>query len=134
MGWYLQTDDISVQSSMARLSSTRLFLLFYRTSLKQALGSQAEMPSAHRHIPYLPFHKDIIREICRPQKDDLLIMAKGLGMRRIICALLKTYDRKEDLVLVVSLIAEAGSAGGIHSGAEPFTGQRNSPGRSRYRR
>jgi DNA excision repair protein ERCC-4 len=56
----------------------------------------------HRHIPYLPFHKEIIREICRPQKDDLLIMAKGLGMRRVICALLKTYDRKEDLVLVVS--------------------------------
>jgi DNA excision repair protein ERCC-4 len=62
------------------------------------------MSSAHRHIPYLPFHKDIIREICRPQKDDLLIMAKGLGMRRIVCALLKTYDRKEDLVLVVSCI------------------------------
>jgi DNA excision repair protein ERCC-4 len=75
--------------------------------------------SSRRHIPYLSFHKQIIREICRPQKDDLLILAKGLGMRRvscvsnksvmevyakvsqIICALLKTYDRKEDLVLVV---------------------------------
>ncbi|EIW69128.1 hypothetical protein TREMEDRAFT_62855 [Tremella mesenterica DSM 1558] len=55
-----------------------------------------------RHIPYLSFHKTIIREICRPQKDDLLILAKGLGLRRIICALLKTYDRKEDLVLVVN--------------------------------
>jgi hypothetical protein len=36
-----------------------------------------------RHIPYLPYHKTIIRETCRPQKDDLLIMAKGLGMRRV---------------------------------------------------
>jgi len=36
-----------------------------------------------RHIPYLSFHKTIIREICRPQKDDLLIIAKGLGMRRV---------------------------------------------------
>lgn len=36
-----------------------------------------------RHIPYLPFHKQIIREICRPQKDDLLIIAKGLGLRRV---------------------------------------------------
>ena len=61
----------------------------------------ATMPG-YTHIPYLSFHKEIIREICRPQKDDLLIMAKGLGMRRVICALLKTYDRKEDLVLVVS--------------------------------
>lgn len=36
-----------------------------------------------RHIPYLAYHKTIIREICRPQKDDLLNMAKGLGMRRV---------------------------------------------------
>ncbi|ORY29555.1 hypothetical protein BCR39DRAFT_532115 [Naematelia encephala] len=60
------------------------------------------MSSSRRHIPYLAFHKAIIRDICRPQKDDLLILAKGLGMRRVICALLKTYDRKEDLVLVVN--------------------------------
>ncbi|KLT38478.1 hypothetical protein CC85DRAFT_281064 [Cutaneotrichosporon oleaginosum] len=55
-----------------------------------------------RHIPYLSFHKTIIREICRPQKDDLLIIAKGLGLRRIVTALLKTYDRKEDLVIVIN--------------------------------
>jgi hypothetical protein len=41
------------------------------------------MSSSRRHIPYLSFHKTIIREICRPQKDDLLILAKGLGMRRV---------------------------------------------------
>jgi hypothetical protein len=39
--------------------------------------------SSARHIPYLSFHKQIIRELCRPQKDDLLILAKGLGMRRV---------------------------------------------------
>ncbi len=39
--------------------------------------------SSRRHIPYLSFHKTIIREICRPQKDDLIILAKGLGMRRV---------------------------------------------------
>jgi DNA excision repair protein ERCC-4 len=38
---------------------------------------------SRRHIPYLSFHKQIVREICRPQKDDLLILAKGLGMRRV---------------------------------------------------
>lgn len=38
---------------------------------------------ARRHIPYLSFHKSIIREICRPQKDHLLIIAKGLGLRRV---------------------------------------------------
>jgi hypothetical protein len=41
------------------------------------------MSSFKRHIPYLPYHKSIIREICTPQKDDLLIIAKGLGMRRV---------------------------------------------------
>ncbi|ODN80790.1 hypothetical protein L202_02941 [Cryptococcus amylolentus CBS 6039] len=56
---------------------------------------------ARRHIPYLSFHKSLIRTICRPQQDDLLIIAKGLGLRRVVCALLKTYDRREDLVLVV---------------------------------
>ncbi|WVQ62983.1 uncharacterized protein L199_001132 [Kwoniella botswanensis] len=58
-------------------------------------------PNSRRHIPYLSFHKTLIRQICRPQQDDLVILAKGLGLRRIVCALLKTYDRKEDLVLVV---------------------------------
>ncbi|WVR04063.1 hypothetical protein IAU60_001062 [Kwoniella sp. DSM 27419] len=57
--------------------------------------------NSRRHIPYLSFHKQLIRQVCRPQQDDLVILAKGLGMRRIVCALLKTYDRKEDLVLVV---------------------------------
>jgi hypothetical protein len=38
---------------------------------------------SRRHIPYLSFHKQIVREICRPQKDDLLLLAKGLGMRRV---------------------------------------------------
>jgi hypothetical protein len=42
-----------------------------------------QLSSSRRHIPYLPFHKSIIREICRPQKDDLLILGKGLGMRRV---------------------------------------------------
>ncbi|WWC87511.1 uncharacterized protein L201_002401 [Kwoniella dendrophila CBS 6074] len=59
------------------------------------------LPNSRRHIPYLSYHKSLIRQICRPQQDDLVIIAKGLGLRRIVCALLKTYDRKEDLVLVV---------------------------------
>ncbi|RSH85345.1 hypothetical protein EHS25_004741 [Saitozyma podzolica] len=48
------------------------------------------MSSSRRHIPYVRLHKAIIREICLPQKDALLIMAKGLGC-----------GGREDLVLVV---------------------------------
>jgi DNA excision repair protein ERCC-4 len=48
--------------------------------------SIAASEQQRRHIPYLAFHKTIIRELCRPQKDDLLILAKGLGMRRVSAA------------------------------------------------
>ena len=63
------------------------------------MDGRAETPSpgvlsagAHRHIPYLSFHKSIIREICRPQKDDLLIFAKGLGMRRVSPSTSSTWE------------------------------------------
>lgn len=46
-------------------------------------GDNRGSMSGARHIPYLSFHKSIIREVCRPQKDDLLIIAKGLGLRRV---------------------------------------------------
>lgn len=53
------------------------------SSSSTSAAAAAAMSSFRRHIPYLSFHKQVIREICRPQKDDLLIMAKGLGMRRV---------------------------------------------------
>lgn len=75
---------------------------------------------ARKHNPLLKFHKSIIRDIAGPEEDDLLVLAKGLGMRRvsrvsasttyaqcaldvqIICNLMKLYDGERNLVLLVS--------------------------------
>lgn len=79
---------------------------------------------ARKHNPLLRFHKSIIRDIAGPEEDDLLILAKGLGLRRvstdvgprqpqgallthcpcygkIICNLMKLYDGERNLVLLV---------------------------------
>ncbi|KAI5452177.1 DNA repair protein RAD16 [Naganishia albida] len=57
---------------------------------------------ARKHNPLLRFHKSIIRDIAGPEEDDLLVLAKGLGMRRIICNLMKLYDGERNLVLLVN--------------------------------
>lgn len=51
----------------------------------------------------LPFVKEIIQEIAPPDHDDLLIIAKGLGLRRIVATMLKIYDGPRNLVLLVSI-------------------------------
>jgi hypothetical protein len=83
---------------------------------------------ARKHNPLLRFHKSIIRDIAGPEEDDLLVLAKGLGLRRvsaivgpptfprsgikvwfvlqIICNLMKLYDGERNLVLLVRLRAE----------------------------
>jgi hypothetical protein len=84
---------------------------------------------ARKHNPLLPFHKSIIRDIAGPEEDDLLVLAKGLGLRRvsavvrrptfarsgidvwfvfqIICNLMKLYDGERNLVLLVGFRPEA---------------------------
>ncbi|KAJ7088830.1 hypothetical protein B0H15DRAFT_840898 [Mycena belliarum] len=54
----------------------------------------------------LPFHKAILERIHDPSTSDLLILARGLGLRRIICTLMKIYDTTENLVLLVNATAE----------------------------
>ena len=54
----------------------------------------------------LPFHKAILEQIHDPATSDLLILARGLGLRRIICTLMKIYDSPENLVLLVNATQE----------------------------
>ncbi|KIM47303.1 hypothetical protein M413DRAFT_440752 [Hebeloma cylindrosporum] len=58
----------------------------------------------------LPFHKSIIEKIHDPATSDLLILARGLGLRRIICTLMKIYDSPQNLVLLVNATPEEESA------------------------
>ncbi len=79
----------------------------------------------------LPFHKEIVKEIADPSNDDLLVMAKGLGLRRVrrsgaevftvlgsgaharltasqvICNSMKLYDGERNLVILVCCTALA---------------------------
>ena len=50
----------------------------------------------------LPFHSSILQQIHDPATSDLLLLARGLGMRRLICMLLKIYDSPQNLVLLVN--------------------------------
>ncbi|KAK7448452.1 DNA repair protein RAD16 [Stygiomarasmius scandens] len=54
----------------------------------------------------LPFHSSILNEIHDPATSDLLILARGLGLRRIICTLLKIYDSPQNLILLVNATQE----------------------------
>ncbi|KAJ3818096.1 hypothetical protein F5880DRAFT_1491929 [Lentinula raphanica] len=54
----------------------------------------------------LPFHTSILNEIYDPDTSDLLVLARGLGLRRILCTLLKIYDSPHNLVLLVNATQE----------------------------
>lgn len=56
--------------------------------------------------PLLAFHKEVLEEIHDPSTSDLLILARGLGLRRIICTLMKIYDSPQNLVLLVNATPE----------------------------
>ncbi|KAG6830412.1 hypothetical protein H0H87_008195 [Tephrocybe sp. NHM501043] len=54
----------------------------------------------------LPFHKAILEKIHDPLTNDLVILARGLGLRRIICTLMKIYDSPQSLILLVNAAPE----------------------------
>ncbi|KAL0062171.1 DNA repair protein RAD16 [Marasmius tenuissimus] len=54
----------------------------------------------------LPFHETILSEIHDPATSDLLVIGRGLGLRRIVCTLLKIYDSPQNLVLLVNATQE----------------------------
>ncbi|KZO94381.1 hypothetical protein CALVIDRAFT_224105 [Calocera viscosa TUFC12733] len=54
----------------------------------------------------LPFQKHIIEEVHSPLSSDLLILARGLGLRKLLCTLLKIYDAPSSLVLLVGASPE----------------------------
>jgi DNA excision repair protein ERCC-4 len=64
----------------------------------------------------LPFHKSILERIHDPLTNDLLILARGLGLRRLLCTLMKIYDSPQNLVLLVNASPEEESAIGEELG------------------
>ncbi|OJA12366.1 hypothetical protein AZE42_04345 [Rhizopogon vesiculosus] len=64
----------------------------------------------------LPFHKSILEEIHDPATSDLLILARGLGLRRIICTLMQIYDSRQSLILLLNASPEEETAIGDELG------------------
>lgn len=50
----------------------------------------------------LPFQKKIINDSVDPASSDLVVLARGLGLRKIICSMLQIYHSKQNLVLLVN--------------------------------
>jgi DNA excision repair protein ERCC-4 len=54
----------------------------------------------------LPYHNTILSNIHDPQTSDLVVLGRGLGLRRIVCTLLKICDSPTSLVLLVNATPE----------------------------
>ena len=64
----------------------------------------------------LSYHKDILEDIHDPATSELLLIARGLGLRRIVCKLLQIYDSPQNLVILVNASQEEESAIGEELG------------------
>ena len=53
-----------------------------------------------------PFHKSILEKIHDPASSELVLLARGLGLRRIVCKLMQIYDSPQNLVLQVNAAPE----------------------------
>ncbi|KAF8310984.1 hypothetical protein DL93DRAFT_2061523 [Clavulina sp. PMI_390] len=49
----------------------------------------------------LQFQSQIVQEIQDPSTSDLVLLARGLGLRRIVCSLLQRYAVEDKLVILV---------------------------------
>ena len=54
----------------------------------------------------LPFQRQILEEIHDPSSSDLLLLARGLGLRKILCSLMQIYESPQSLVLLVNATQE----------------------------
>lgn len=59
-------------------------------------------------IRLLPYQQKILEQLAgpSPDSDGLLLLARGLGMRSILCSFLETFAEEESLVVVVNATPE----------------------------
>lgn len=58
--------------------------------------------------PLLPYQQKILTQLTspEPESDGLLLLARGLGIRTILCAFLETFMEEQSLVVVVNATSE----------------------------
>jgi hypothetical protein len=54
----------------------------------------------------LSFHHAILEEIHDPSTSQLVLLARGLGLRKVVCTLMQIYDQSTNLVLLVNASSE----------------------------
>jgi len=64
----------------------------------------------------LPFQLSLLKEIVDPKSSDLIILAPGLGLRKVVCRLLQIYDGPQNLVLLVGTSGEEERGIGVELG------------------
>ncbi|CAE6448788.1 unnamed protein product [Rhizoctonia solani] len=60
------------------------------------------MASSETPLNLLPYQKTILSECLDPTSSDLIVIARGLGLRKLVCALLRIYDNSKSLVLLIN--------------------------------
>ena len=58
----------------------------------------------------LAFHHAILEEIHDPSTSQFVLLARGLGLRKIVCTLMQIYDQSTNLVLLVNASSEEEAA------------------------
>ncbi|KAI0347344.1 hypothetical protein BDW22DRAFT_1351756 [Trametopsis cervina] len=66
--------------------------------------------------PLLSFHTSLLSKIHDPSQSELVLLARGLGLRRLVCTLLRIYDSPQSLVLLVNASADEEAAIGEELG------------------
>lgn len=64
----------------------------------------------------LSFHHTILKDIHDPSTSQLVLLARGLGLRKIVCTLMQIYDQPMNLVLLVNASSEEEAAIGEELG------------------
>ncbi|TDL16380.1 hypothetical protein BD410DRAFT_844433 [Rickenella mellea] len=70
--------------------------------------SSSRMPgnSAENPIMIEMQELELLKTIHNPSTSDLTILVRGLGLRKVVCTLLKIYDGPQNLVLLVNATSE----------------------------
>jgi DNA excision repair protein ERCC-4 len=72
--------------------------------------------SAKTPLNLLPYQRTILSECLDPSTSDLVILARGLGLRKLVCSLLRIYDNSKSLVLLVNCDSDEDTAIGEQLG------------------
>ena len=64
----------------------------------------------------LSFHHTILEEIHDPSNSQLVLLARGLGLRKVVCTLMQIYDQSTNLVLLVNASSDEEAAIGEELG------------------